>query len=265
MKIRKPILMVLVYFGLLAGNNIATAGLIDLNTFTTFNGFDFNGGQGGGNWVVNMDGTEVTQTINGDSTIFFSPDDFGNSAINGTFRESSADDDFVGFVFGWQSSSEFYLLDWKQGQQDAYGQTALRGVTLKRFFGDPTTQGDFWSTADVPGIMEQLAYHDLARSNGTTYTFALDFASPFIDIKILNGMDELLSFQVNDPSYSTGKFGFYNMSEDNVTYTGFTEEDIPNPCDLDPDLPNCQIPEPGTLAIFGLGIAGLGYARRKKA
>ena len=26
-----------------------------------------------------------------------------------------------------------------------------------------------------------------------------------------------------------------------------------------------QIPEPGTLAIFGLGLAGLGFARRKKA
>ena len=26
-----------------------------------------------------------------------------------------------------------------------------------------------------------------------------------------------------------------------------------------------QVPEPGTLAIFGLGLVGLGFARRRKA
>jgi len=42
-----------------------------------------------------------------------------------------------------------------------------------------------------------------------------------------------------------------------------------DPCDLDPNSPQCigenNIPEPGTIVLFALGLAGLGFARRKKA
>ena len=43
---------------------------------------------------------------------------------------------------------------------------------------------------------------------------------------------------------------------------GLTTAYIPPP--IIPD-PTPSIPEPGTLALFGLGLAGLGFARRKKA
>ncbi len=41
------------------------------------------------------------------------------------------------------------------------------------------------------------------------------------------------------------------------------------PCEVNPGLPECNgspngVPLPGTIALFGLGLAGLGFARRKK-
>ena len=54
-------------------------------------------------------------------------------------------------------------------------------------------------------------------------------------------------------SFNTGKFGFYNYSQSQVRYTGFTEDKSPS-----------TVPEPSTLAIFALGLIGLASRRFKK-
>ncbi len=229
------------------------AGPIDLTSWTTNNVFDFAGGQAAGNWVVSGGGTSVQQTINGDSTMFLSPTPIGNiNGLSGTFYENAGDDDFVGFVFGYQNTGSFYLFDWKQEYQNAYG-VATRGITLKRFDAAPTTQGHLWQTASIPGIMTQLYHADLARTNGTQYTFELDrdIGTGEISIGLKDGANSIASLTVYDNTYGAGQFGFYNFSEDHVTYAGF-EADV------------FQAPEPTTLAILGLGLAGIGFSRKKQ-
>lgn len=230
----------------------ASAAPIDLTSWVVDNSFDFPAGQNAGNWVVSGGGTTVTQTVNGDPTLFLSPTSIGNiQGLTGTFSESTSDDDFVGFVFGFQNTSQFYLFDWKQGTQPSYGETALRGISLKRFDSTPTTHGQLWKTGDT-AVSTLLHHEDLARSSNTTYTFGLDrnISTGDIAISISQGVNLLASFSVNDNTYGAGQFGFYNNSEGPVQYTGF-EADV------------FQVPAPATLALFGLGLTILGMRRRK--
>src|SRR5690606_6053488 len=69
---------------------------IDLNTW------EKRGPSANGNWTVTPDGSSVFQSINGDPTFFVSPDNQINKTIRGSIRvETTTDDDYIGFVFGF--------------------------------------------------------------------------------------------------------------------------------------------------------------------
>lgn len=60
----------------------------------------------------------VRQSINADPSIFIGDFDSVSQQIEGLWEiESSGDDDFVGFVFGYQNRHQYYLFDWKQKRQ----------------------------------------------------------------------------------------------------------------------------------------------------
>jgi len=262
---------------LLAGLYATAAGAVpvplDLNTWNQ------QGASANGVWTVSAGGTSVTQSINGDPTFFVSPGDFSNIAINGNFLvNASSDDDYMGFVFGYQSplagdpndDYEFFLFDWKKSDQSEADGLASEGFNLSRVSGQVSGFSPFWAHDDAtaPDADFDVIDTDYGPTRGwvagVSYAFTLLYEDDRIRIDIAGGTGDFAGgetiFDISPADvpglteFAAGRFGFYNYSQSNVTYQGFTEDVLP------PD----DLPEPGMLGLLGLGLFGLVVARRNK-
>lgn len=178
------------------------------------------------NWVRSADNASVTQTVNADASILIGDFDSSNLRITGTWSvQTSDDDDFMGFVFGYQDRGNFYLFDWKQGDQNdcAFGQA---GMSLKVVQTSAELRcPDLWPTSGSPNV-RVLRHNTIPYSDFTEYQFTLQFNPGLIVVEVRDTSSNQLvqRWDVIDSSFSNGKFGFYNYSQGAVRYTGFTEE-----------------------------------------
>ena len=243
----------------------AHAASVDLSSWIE-NGYPNNSA---GTWVVQPGNDSVKQTINGAPTVFFeSGSNAQGTALRGTISVANdGDDDFVGFVLGYQngeitsSSADFWLIDWKQGNQS--GQTA--GLALSHVSGDLTgtttgVSGEWWQH-DAP-VNEVLRATNLATTgylDNQSYTFDLIFSDSLIQVKV-DGVVELnyTSADNGGALFMNGAFGFYNFSQSQVTYAGLVEDT--NPGEL-----NGEVPLPASLPFLLSAFGLTALLRRRKA
>ncbi len=250
--IRASLVCFAVYF-----SGFANAGLIDLNTWTQ------QGTSSNGNWEVAADGSSVLQTINGSATFFTSTNSFINSEFTGSFSvNANGDNDFIGFVFGFNGLDDFYLFDWKQGTQSLGGSViGYEGFRLSKISTgfDVNNFNAMWSHAGAGIDVLGTDYgSNRGWANNTNYEFTLGYSTSEINISINGGtFNNEQIFHFSDLNNSAGKFGFYNLSQAGVQYSGFEEDVCSENCSAD-------VPEPSTLVIFAIGVMGLASRRFKK-
>jgi hypothetical protein len=230
-----------------------------------------------GDWNVQApENTSVTQNTNGGPTFLISPIDFLNVEIQGTWvPPCGGDDDFIGMVFGLEKPVsgngdavdlyKTFVYGWKG--RDQWG--ATEGHYLAYVDGTvPTCSGSNCWHSDGEPVREQFweqnenSVYNLVAQNtgagkgwynagicGTNLPFKLIYSYNQIIIEV-NG-DQIFSVVPGDVGMSTferGRFGFYNYSQDNVTYKDFTVGPAPGaPTDLNlfrPDV--CSVHRPVT-------------------
>ena len=248
-------------FLLLGIAGIAFAAPINLSSWSELT-LDYPGGQLSGNWVLESGNTAVKQTINADPSFYLNNLNQTNYTIDGTWQVvTSSDDDYMGFVFGYQNSSNFYLFDWKQGTQIYGFASASEGMTIKKMTG-ATGDGlvdlsldEFWENQHDFGDMTVLTQnHGNGWADNKLYNFHLDFNLTPGDIHVIvkDGAATLWDVTLNDTTFSSGEFGFYNYSQEQVRYAGFEQ------------IGGTVVPEPATMLLLGSGLIGLAGFRRKK-
>lgn len=176
-----------------------------------------------GNWAVQNAGAQVFQSINGNPTFFVTPVDYINVRMKGKMRTSDGDDDFMGVVFGFKNPlgpSDYFdtwLFDWKQAPQNA----AQEGFTLNRALGTITDYATtFWDHNTTPEFTVVATDYG---NNGWNQNVDYEIEVTYTVNRAIILVDGDTIFDVND-CFEPGRFGFYNYSQQSVTYSDFTYE-----------------------------------------
>ncbi len=204
-------------------------------------------GFGNGVWTTASGGFSVTQSVNGQPTMFVSDFELWSVRIEGqVVVTTGADNDFFGFALGYQPgdttnpNADYLLLDWKRGTQSfnfgapscTPGSVAQAGIALSRVQGLPTAD-EFWGHVDLDAAPCSTANDKLTELqrgatlgatswvSNQTYTVRIDYTPTRVVVHV----DGVLQIDASG-AFGNGRVAFYNFSQAGVVYSAFTQDCI---------------------------------------
>jgi len=180
-------------------------------------------------YTFEMNGLVAVQSANPMASVYYNDTALPEGiVVTGKFGvHTTSDDDIIGFVFGWQDPEHTYLFDWKQTTQaDGTCGTANAGASLKRITSATALDkcADLWDSNGTTKVTTLVAatVNPTGWQDNVDYDLTLSFRPGAITIEVRQGTTMVVSITSNDTTYRSGKFGFFNYSQEAVRYEFFS-------------------------------------------
>ena len=176
---------------------------------------------GNGVWNLQSNDLSVQQTENSSVIYFLSPYDVQNRKITYQMKVSgSTDNDWIGFVVGYQDSSNYSYFTLTRSEQTGAGNPL-----------------DGWNFIEVSnGVSTTLSSDESNYTKGweldADYNVTVSYTSGETSIHLQGGTlafangSSLVELSRQNPS---GKFGFYGSSQDGITFSNLKFETLYSP------------------------------------